>query len=230
MARWWLQFIILREKGVAMPTFARYFFALAAGALAIGQSAMAQESIEQPRYEIFEEVDGVELRQYSEQIVAEVTVEAANMGQASNIGFRPLADFIFGNNQSADQIAMTAPVTTQEQSSGTKIAMTAPVTTAAQGNNLYTVRFSMPTKWTMDNLPRPNNPAVRITQLPRQKIVAVRFVGDRSSDQIEMANQQIAKFMENRGLEPASNSIIAGYDGPYVPRSRRRWEMMMLAK
>jgi SOUL heme-binding protein len=222
--------LILSEKEIAMPTFTRHFFVLAAGALAIGQSAMAQENIEQPRYEIVEEADGLELRQYTEQIVAEVTVEAANMGQASNIGFRPLADFIFGNNQSADQIAMTAPVTTQEQSSGTKIAMTAPVTTAPEGDNLYTVRFSMPTEWTIENLPRPNNPAVRITQLPRQKIVAVRFVGDRSSDQIESANEQISKFMESRGLEPASNFIIAGYDGPYVPRSRRRWEVMMLAK
>jgi hypothetical protein len=213
-----------------MPTFMQHVVALSLGALATTESAIAQEDIEQPRYEIVEALDGVELRHYSDQIVAEVTVEAANLGQASNIGFRPLADFIFGNNQSSGQIAMTAPVTTQKQPSGTKIAMTAPATTTSEGNNLYTVRFSMPTEWTMENLPKPNNPAIRITQLPRQKIVAIRFVGDRSNEQMEAANQQISKFMDSRGLEPSSNLIIAGYDGPYVPRSRRRWEVMVLAK
>jgi SOUL heme-binding protein len=213
-----------------MPPFAPYFLAPSIVALAITQSALAQESIEQPRYEIVEQADGVELRQYPGQIVAEVTVEAANMGQASNIGFRPLADFIFGNNQSAEQIAMTAPVTTQPQSSGTKIAMTAPVTTASNGANLYTVRFSMPAEWTLETLPRPNNAAVKIIELPPQKIVAIRFVGDRSNEQLEAAKLQIDEFMESENLEPASQLIIAGYDGRYVPRSRRRWEVMMMAK
>jgi DNA gyrase inhibitor GyrI len=97
-------------------------------------------------------------------------------------------------------------------------------------NDLYTVRFSMPAEWTMESLPKPNNPAVKIVELPKQKIVAIRFVGDRSSDQIEAAKEHISKFMDSRNLEPASQLIIAGYDGPFVPRRSRRWEVMIVAK
>ena len=213
-----------------MQSRALLTFILSIGILALAPPVIAQENIEQPRYEVMDSVDGVELRHYAKQIVAEVTVEAESSGLASYMGFRPLADFIFGNNRSADKIAMTAPVTTQERSSGTQIAMTAPVTTQQEGTNLYVVRFSMPSEWTMESLPTPNNPAVKITELPPQKIVAVRFMGNRSADQVEAASLEIANFMEHRSLKPASQIILAGYDGPNVPPSRRRWEVMVEAE
>ena len=86
-------------------------------------------AIEEPRYEVIVSDGPYEVRRYAPMLVAETIVDG-DMDEASNKGFRLIADFIFGNNQRADaessaKIAMTAPVTVQPQP--TKIAMTAPV-------------------------------------------------------------------------------------------------------
>lgn len=53
-------------------------------------------AIEQPKYKVIEKSEPFELRQYEPKIIAEVEV-TGSMGQASNKGFRLIADFIFGN-------------------------------------------------------------------------------------------------------------------------------------
>ena len=60
------------------------------------QYAMA---IEEPRYTIVFKTGTFEVRQYAPMLVAETVVEG-NMDEASNRGFRRIADYIFGNNQS----------------------------------------------------------------------------------------------------------------------------------
>ncbi|WP_223789304.1 SOUL family heme-binding protein [Marinicella meishanensis] len=108
-------------------------------------------AIEEPVYAVLERSGKMELRAYEPMIIAEVEVNG-DMKQASNRGFRLIADFIFGNNTVAsgvasgvtsgsggtggsEKISMTAPVTMQQQPArAEKIAMTTPVT-MAQANN-----------------------------------------------------------------------------------------------
>jgi hypothetical protein len=102
------------------------------GLLLWNHSAMA---IEEPAFKVVSKSGSFEVRQYAPMMVAETLVEG-DMDEASNRGFRRIADYIFGNNQSAQggnaaKIAMTAPVTVEPQSE--KIAMTAPVTISAAG-------------------------------------------------------------------------------------------------
>ena len=91
-------------------------------------------AIEEPKYEVIQ-VDGpFEIRHYAPILIAETMIEG-DMDEASNKGFRLIADFIFGNNQVPNsnensRIAMTTPVTMEPVS--TKIAMTAPVTIEPQ--------------------------------------------------------------------------------------------------
>ena len=91
-------------------------------------------AIEEPKYQVIQ-IDGpFEIRQYAPVLIAETLVDG-DMDEASNTGFRRIADFIFGNNQAPDsnassKIAMTAPVTVEPVS--VKIEMTAPVTVAPQ--------------------------------------------------------------------------------------------------
>ena len=112
------------------------------GLLLWNQSAMA---IEEPAYKVISKSGNFEIRQYAPMMVAETLVEG-DMDEASNRGFRRIADYIFGNNQSAQsgnaaKIAMTAPVTVEPQSE--KIAMTAPVTvSAANSESVMTVSYT----------------------------------------------------------------------------------------
>jgi SOUL heme-binding protein len=67
---------------------------------------------------------------------------------------------------------MTAPVT---QQGSEKIAMTAPVTQQGDGR----VRFIMPSNYTMEALPKPNNPAVELKEIGAKRYTVIRFSGMR---------------------------------------------------
>ena len=65
--------------------------------------------------------DGIfELREYAPQVLAEIMVDGELEG-AGNKAFRPLFRYISGDNQSQTKIAMTAPVSQEQQ--GEEIAM-----------------------------------------------------------------------------------------------------------
>jgi hypothetical protein len=209
--------------------------ALTALGLVQAGSATAQSSgeVERPSFDVVAAENGVELRRYAPRIVAEVRVTAETSERASNIGFGPLANYIFGANAPGQKIDMTAPVTTapvRERQSitggdGEKIAMTAPVTTAPEAEGAYTVRFTMPSEWTMETLPAPQNDSVTLRDLPAQHIVATRFTGPRAPDAIAAAEAAVAAFIDARGLTPAGPFALAGYSGPDVPVSEREWEV-----
>lgn len=214
--------------------------ALAALPLLSPQETRAAPGIEMPRYEVLASgpapasMDGpVELRRYAPMIVAEITVTAPDRDTASSRGFMPLARYIFGQNRPEDKIAMTAPVTTAPAQGlggpGEKIAMTAPVTTAPTGEaskpDRYTVRFMMPSEYTMETLPEPLDPSVRLEPVPGRILAALRFVGDRSKERVAGAEAVVRRYMQENGLTPAGPFATAGYDGPDTPASRRRWEV-----
>ncbi len=139
-------------------------------------------AIEEPSYQVLKQSESFELRQYESQLIAEVTVQGS-LSEASNKGFRLVADYIFGNNQvsqassnQSEKIAMTAPVVIEPQSS--KIAMTAPVVVEKKGaseQQQWTLYFVMPKSYRMDNLPKPNNPQVQIKEIKNKKVAVIRF-------------------------------------------------------
>ena len=190
----------------------------------------ANANIEKPKYKVIKKSDGVELRGYAPHLVAEIDVAAQSMRQASRLGFMPLARYIFGNNRGSNKISMTAPVTMQEKPVGTKIAMTAPVLASESKDGIYTVRFSMPAKWTMETLPVPNNSEISLVQLGGQRRVVYRFIGSRSISRISQASAKISAFLDAEKLESSGAMIVAGYDGPNVPIAMRRWEVMRIVK
>jgi hypothetical protein len=100
--------------------------------------------VEQPIYKVTLSEGPIEIRSYDPMIAAETEVKGERKA-AINEGFRLIAGYIFGANMPNAKIAMTAPV---QQQSAQKIAMTAPVTQRAGGDS-WTVRFIMPTSWTL---------------------------------------------------------------------------------
>ena len=140
-------------------------------------SLSAAEDIESPKIEVAISGEGAELRRYAPMIAAEVQVAADDVDAAGSMGLMPLANYIFGNNLPGETIDMTAPVTTAPVSErgsmgggdGDKIAMTAPVPTSPTEDGLFTVRFMMPSKWTLDTLPAPADERVALVPVPEVK-------------------------------------------------------------
>jgi effector-binding domain-containing protein len=177
--------------------------------------------IETPTYQVIQSAGKIEVRKYSPMIVAEVEV-SGERGKAINAGFRILADYIFGNNAPGQNIAMTAPVIQQK---GEKIAMTAPVSQTPSGD-LWKVRFTMPSSYTPETLPKPNNPAVKIISVPGHQTVAIRFSGFWWDRNLRKNLKKLDAFVRDRGLKTAGDPIYAFYNPPWTLPFFRRNEIL----
>jgi hypothetical protein len=94
-------------------------------------ASCATVGIEKVQYDVVDKSSPIEIRQYKSYLVAETLVDS-DFKEAGNAAFRRLFNYISGDNQAKESIAMTAPVNQQAQSE--KIAMTAPVTQQASGD------------------------------------------------------------------------------------------------
>lgn len=185
--------------------------------------------IETPAYEVAEEKEGYEIRVYAAHIVAEVTVEGDFDG-ALNRGFQKVADYIFGNNTAADgasaEIAMTAPVQEQATDKGEKIAMTAPVQEAsAAGEDAHRVAFVMPSKYTMETLPKPNNDEVQLVEVPEKRYAVIRFSGTMNGDKSAERKAAFLEQVKGDGYTVVGEPLLCQYNPPWTPPFMRRNEI-----
>jgi hypothetical protein len=197
---------------------------LSSALLSNGKAAMASEK---PRYRVVRALEGFEVRAYEGYLVAETDV-AASHEDAGSVGFRTLAAYIFGKNRGEKKIAMTAPVM---QAGGCKIAMTAPVTQARRegddGASLWGIQFMMPGSYTLETLPEPLDPAVRLRQVPARRVAALSYSGTWAESRYLEKLDELREAMRREGLKPAGEPTWARYDPPYVPRFMRRNEILI---
>jgi hypothetical protein len=183
-------------------------------------------AIEEPEFISIEKKDAFEIREYQPKLIAQVLV-TGTFDSASSKGFRLLADFIFGNNktnESSKKIDMTAPVITRDASE--KIDMTAPVVSEETERGWY-ISFNMPKQYSKDTLPVPNNPEVKIIEVPSEKFAVITFSGlVRERKYVEMLNL-LNEEMKKRNLEPKGPVILARYNPPWTLPFLRRNELMI---
>jgi len=192
---------------------------------------LARRVSEQPRYGVVAAEGRFELRDYAPFLVAEVDV-GGRRDEAADAAFPILASYIFDREKEGGDggekagrltIAMTTPVT---QAPRPAIAMTAPVTQAPAGDG-WTVRFMMPSKWTLATLPKPKNPAIRLREMPARRMAVVRFSGRATEEAIKAQREALRAFMERRGLSAIGEPEYAYYDPPFAPPALRRNEIMI---
>ncbi|MEM7662036.1 MAG: heme-binding protein [Pseudomonadota bacterium] len=192
--------------------------------LGIIAGSMSASATEEPPHTVVVDDGKFQIRSYEPAIVAEVEV-TGDMRRAGNSGFRPLADFIFGNNTARTDIEMTAPVTRTAASQ--KIEMTAPVTRVENSADAWTVTFFMPDEFTMDTLPEPNNPDVSIREIPGEMIASVRFAGRGREKTFREKEIDLEAWMSEQGYRATGPARYAGYNAPFVPGPFRRNEVMI---
>ena len=182
-------------------------------ALLVAWSAVSYisiSSIETPAYTVVSEENGYQIRTYSPHIVAETTV-SGSLQQASSEGFRIIADYIFGNNTSNDKISMTAPVVEQTSE---KIAMTAPVINTLEYSSTRTVSFILPSKYTMETLPMPNNSKVTLKEIPERTVAVLRFTWYPTARRIEQKKAELTALLERDNKNNIGAVQVARYNPP----------------
>ena len=194
--------------------------------IAVGMVTVA--GVESPKYDVVEVREGYEIRTYAAQIVAEVTVEG-EFKKAINQGFRMLAAYIFGDNTvgeesgDAGEIAMTAPVQERESS---KIAMTAPVQETG-GSDSRVIGFIMPSEYTMETLPKPTNPAIRLVEVPGRTVAVLRFSGFVPEEKAIEMKQKLKDLAMADSLKIKGEPVLNQYNPPWTPPFMRRNEIWL---
>jgi len=212
--------------------------AAAAGVAVLSVAAVAGwvafvNSVEQPAYSVVETEGDIEVRDYPALVVAEVT-RTGGRWDAVRAGFGALARYIFAKDRGGEGISMTAPVTQEREASAgkssEKIAMTAPVIQSPAGDGAasdkWTIRFIMPSKYGLDELPAPASGDVRLEKLPARRVAAIRFGGVATDELIAQNEARLRRWLDARGRETRGPPTYAYYNDPWTPGFLRRNEIM----
>lgn len=187
--------------------------------------AMSQyfDNVEQPEYRVVATQDDKEIRAYGPMIVAEVTVNGSRDASAGK-AFSILAAYIFAKERDGEAVPMTAPVT---QSPREKISMTAPVTQSPRTEDgEWTVRFVMPKKYTMATLPKPQNNAIALKQVPAGERAAIKFSGNATDALMSSKEKELRTWISSRNVSINGPATYAYYNAPFTPGFMRRNEVM----
>ena len=159
-------------------------------------------NIEMHEYEVLAEMDGIEIRKFAPATFSYVTLNVDNYDQGSSMGFRKLAGYIFGGNQRQEKIAMTSPV---------EMAM----------DTMMVVKFMVPAKYNMEDLPTPNNKEVRFVEQPERIVAAIRFSGFANDEKIARYREQLKVVLNQNGLSYDGEFSFLGYNSPFDLINRR---------
>jgi hypothetical protein len=192
---------------------------------ACGDNALA---LEEPEFEVVAERGAYEIRRYDPYIVAEVDVSAETERGAGNAAFRILAGYIFGDNKPRTKMAMTAPVeaTPKPEGKGEKMNMTAPVESVSTGDS-YTYAFVMERQYTLETLPEPVDPRIRIVTRPARYVAVLRYSGSWSEKNTSRHRTELISALDADELAPRGPVTIARFNSPFALPVFRRNEVQV---
>lgn len=188
--------------------------------LLLGLPAMA---IEEAPFALVERDGPFEIRDYAPHVLAVVEIEG-DMEPAGNQAFRRLFGYISGRNLSRVEIAMTAPV--GQSPASREIEMTAPVG-QQRADRKWAVSFMMPTSFTLESLPVPEDPGISLVQVEARRVAAIRYSGRWTKSGFERNRRKLEAWMARRGLLASAEPIWARYNPPITPWFLRRNEVLI---
>jgi uncharacterized protein YxeA len=159
-------------------------------------------SVEQLPYKVIKEYDDFEVRQYETALFSSVVLSDTTYEESSSKGFRVLAGYIFGGNTTGEKIAMTSPVA-MEIGDSTKMS------------------FMVPSGYTEETLPKPNNDKIFFEKKEGALMAAIRFGGWANDERIEEYKQKLIALLQKEGIAYGKTFMYLGYDPPYAVFNRR---------
>jgi len=183
------------------------------------------QSEEGPKYKVLKKESQFEIRQYEPYIVAKTTVRG-DFKESTRKAFRILAGYIFGKNKGEKKISMTSPV--EIESSSSKIPMTSPVEMSYSDGN-YTMAFSMPSKYSIDTLPKPLDERIKFEEIPQKIIASHQYSWLSSKKRNDKKAEELRKWLKKQtNYKVLSNYRYAGYNPPWTIPFFRRNEVHIL--
>ena len=162
------------------------------------------DDLEEPKFKLIHRYEGFELRKYVDTIQAQVSSPVSEKN-ISSFHFREIANYIFGNNDKAQNIAMTAPVHTWDQEEETLMA------------------FTMPSEFNLDDLPLPNNNRIKLRNIEGELVAVLKFSWFSGITRTKKLVKKLQTLIKAEGLKQKGRPKLAVYDNPIttIPFMRR---------
>jgi len=164
---------------------------------------MASVKTEEQKYKVVQSQKDFEIRFYPSATLATVYSSAKSYKELSGNGFRTLAGYIFGGNESDTRISMTSPVHMDIN------------------NSKSSMSFVMPSLYNMENLPKPNDSSVKLEKTDEEYVAAIRFSGYASDADIKSYSENLRNLLNEKGIAYYGNFRFLGYNPPYQFFGRR---------
>ena len=164
---------------------------------------MSANRTEQQQYRVILEEKDFEIRFYPSATVATINSNANTYRDLSGPGFRKLAGYIFGGNETNTSISMTSPVHMDINEDGSSMS------------------FVMPSSYNQENLPKPNDPDVIVKNTADEYVAVIRFGGYASDRKIVYYSGRLHDILEEKGITPYGHARFLGYNPPYQLFGRR---------
>lgn len=164
---------------------------------------MSANKTESQSYKILHSVNNIEIRYYPSVTMATIRSSAKTYKELASPGFRKLAGYIFGGNETGKAISMTSPVHMDINDSAS------------------TMSFVMPSTYNPTNLPKPVDKQVIIETVTSETVAAIKFGGYASEDDMEINKQKLIKSLNENKIAYFGNFRFLGYNAPYQFINRR---------
>jgi len=164
---------------------------------------MPTNKTEEQKYSLVRKYKDFEIRYYPSATIATINSDAKTYRDLSGPGFQKLAGYIFGGNESKTKISMTTPVHMDINDS------------------VSTMSFVMPSVYTIDNLPKPNDPNVQIKKTADEYVAVIRFGGYASDEDLKFYSEKLQNLLKENGITSFGNYRFLGYNPPFQFIGRR---------
>lgn len=161
-----------------------------------------QKDIETYPYKVVKKYSNFEIRNYEASLFTSIKLTTKEYKKASSKGFSILAGYIFGGNETNEEIAMTSPV-----------AMTL--------EDSMTMMFMVPKKYKKETLPLPDEARIEFKEEPAKTVAAITFGGWSTDEKIEQYKSKLISALEAEGIPYTQRFYFLGYNPPYEVFNRK---------
>jgi hypothetical protein len=107
------------------------------------------------------------------------------------------------------------------------MSMTTPVTSTASATDQYTYAFVMERKYTLDTLPQPRDPRIRLEEQAGRVMAVRRYSGRWTEGNYRENEVKLVEALSADDRRPIGQPILARYNSPFTPWFMRRNEVMV---
>jgi hypothetical protein len=170
-------------------------------------SMATSETLKNPEFILVEKHGDIEVREYSEYVIAKTSISQGDMELNNNM-FRTLAGYIFGGNNKSQSIPMTAPVITKNDKSS------------------YDMIFFMLDANKPEDLPLPNSNNVSIEMMDLGKTISITFGMWATDSRVKYYKKKLDKHIKDNNIQIKSPLMVAQYNSPWAMPPFRKNELI----